>query len=112
MRPVRFPGEWAIESELEAGPVGVLNLMGDRARAAIDLTFVEDGGSASPHADTVVVHASFGPAEILLNGEAFALPADGAVQVDGVPSLHVAVRSGPVAVATIVMKREAGRTGA
>src|ERR671933_848267 len=29
-QPVSFPGEWAIESALEDGPVEVLNLMADR----------------------------------------------------------------------------------
>jgi environmental stress-induced protein Ves len=105
MRPVRFPGEWAIESELEAGPVGVLNLMGNRARAEVDLAFVAGAGSVSVEADTVVIYAPIGPAEVVLNGEAFALPADGALQVDGMSAVEVAVRSGTVAVATIVMKR-------
>ncbi len=105
LRPVRFPGEWAIESELEAGPVGVLNLMGNRARAEIDLTIVPGAGSVSVAADTAVVYAPLGPAEVVLNGEAFALPADGALQADGVSSLQVEVRSGSVAVATIKLKR-------
>ena len=105
MRPVRFPGEWAIESELEAGPVGVLNLMADRARAGIDLVFVAADGSLPVDADTVVIYAPFGPAEVTLNGEPFALPADGALQVDGASSLQVEAWSGTVAVATIVMKR-------
>ena len=34
-----LPGEWQIESELEDGPVAVVNLMADRHLAAIDLRF-------------------------------------------------------------------------
>jgi environmental stress-induced protein Ves len=105
MRPVRFPGEWVIDSELQAGPVGVLNLMADRARADIDLTFMAGAGSMSVHADTVVIYAPVGSAEVVLNGEAFSLPADGALRIDGMSSMLVDVRSGDVAVATIVMKR-------
>ena len=105
MRPVRFPGEWVINSELQAGPVGVLNLMADRARADIDLTFMAGAGSMSVHADTVVIYAPVGSAEVVLNGEAFSLPADGALRIDGMSSMLVDVRSGDVAVATIVMKR-------
>jgi len=105
MRPVRFPGEWVIDSELQAGPVGVLNLMADRARADIDLTFMAGAGSMSVHADTVVIYAPVGSAEVALNGEAFSLPADGALRIDGMSSMLVDVRSGDVAVATIVMKR-------
>jgi environmental stress-induced protein Ves len=105
MRPVRFPGEWLIESELEAGPVGVLNLMADRARADINLTFMAGAETVSVHADTVVIHAPVGSAEVVLNGEAFSLPADGALQADGMPDMQIDVRSGSIAVATIVMKR-------
>ncbi|MFI5016137.1 MAG: HutD family protein, partial [Hyphomicrobiales bacterium] len=32
-RPVSFPGEWPIESELESGGVGVLNLITERGSA-------------------------------------------------------------------------------
>src|SRR5882724_11187343 len=39
-RPVRFPGEWPIESELEAGPVGVLNLMTERGDSSGDVRFL------------------------------------------------------------------------
>ncbi len=105
MRPVRFPGEWIIDSELQAGPVGVLNLMADRARADIDLTFMAGAGSMSVHADTVVIYAPVGSAEVVLNGEDFSLPADCALRIDGMLSMLVDVRSGDVAVATIVMKR-------
>src|SRR5581483_7559731 len=42
-RPVRFRGEDRITSDLEAGPVAVLNLIADRAHA-IDLA-VLDGGA-------------------------------------------------------------------
>ena len=79
--------------------------MANRARADIDLTFMAGGGSMSAHAGTVVIHAPVGSAEVVLNGEAFSLPADGAVQADGISSMLVDVRSGHVAVATIVMKR-------
>ncbi|HEX2553027.1 MAG TPA: HutD family protein [Microvirga sp.] len=105
MRPVRFPGEWAIESELEAGPVGVLNLMGNRARAAIDLVFLSGPDIRTISADTAVLYAPTGPAEVVLNGEAFTLPPDGALQADGVSSMRVETRSGQVALATVVMKR-------
>jgi hypothetical protein len=79
--------------------------MADRARADIDLTFMAGAGSMSVHADTVVIYAPVGSAEVVLNGEAFSLPADGALRIDGMSSMLVDVRSGDVAVATIVMKR-------
>ena len=42
-RPVRFAGETVIVSRLEAGPVEVVNLIGDRRRVGIDLTVLEAG---------------------------------------------------------------------
>ena len=37
-KPVRFAGETRIVSRLEAGPVEVVNLIGDRSRVSIDLS--------------------------------------------------------------------------
>jgi environmental stress-induced protein Ves len=42
-RPVRFAGETPIVSRLEAGPVEVVNLMGDRSRVRIDLAVLAPG---------------------------------------------------------------------
>ena len=43
-RPVRFAGETPIVSRLEAGPVEVVNLIGDRSRVALDLAVLGPGG--------------------------------------------------------------------
>jgi uncharacterized protein len=42
-KPVRFAGETPIMSRLEAGPVEVVNLMGDRSRVRIDLAVLAPG---------------------------------------------------------------------
>ena len=42
-KPVRFAGETPIVSRLEAGPVEVINLMGDRSRVRIDLAVSAPG---------------------------------------------------------------------
>ena len=42
-RPVRFAGETPIVSRLEAGPVEVINLMGERSRVRLDLAVLEAG---------------------------------------------------------------------
>lgn len=42
-RPARFSGDWAITSELGAGPVEVLNLIGDREAVALDLRVLRAG---------------------------------------------------------------------
>ena len=104
MRPVRFPGDWAVDSELEAGPVGVLNLIADRARVAIDLVFARSPAALAVEADTVVIYAPDGPAGIVLDGEIVRLASDGAVRIEGRSSLAIEVVSGYVAVATISIK--------
>ena len=42
-RPVRFAGETPIVSRLEAGPVEVMNLMGERSKVRLDLAVLEAG---------------------------------------------------------------------
>ena len=53
-RPVRFAGETPVVSQLEAGPVEVVNLIGRRADVEIDLMVLPDGGTfawhGTPHA--------------------------------------------------------------
>jgi environmental stress-induced protein Ves len=104
MRPVRFPGEWVIESELEAGPVGVLNLIADRTRVDIDHFFASGPAVVAVRADTIVVYAPDGPAEVVLDGETLKLPPDGALRADLPLSIPLEIQSGHVAVASINMK--------
>jgi hypothetical protein len=77
MRPVRFPGEWVFAS----GPAVV-----------------------AVRADTIVVYAPDGPAEVVLDGETLKLPPDGALRADLPLSIPLEIQSGHVAVASINMK--------
>src|SRR5437868_6799819 len=43
--PVRFAGETPIVSRLEAGPLEVVNLIGDRAKVRIDIRILDDDHS-------------------------------------------------------------------
>ena len=56
-RPVRFRGDDVIVSELEDGPVEVLNLMGDRAAVHLDLQMLEVAGTIRSPAGDVVLYA-------------------------------------------------------
>jgi uncharacterized protein len=47
-KPVRFAEETQIVSRLEAGPVEVVNLMGDRSRVSIDLSCLAGGSTKYP----------------------------------------------------------------
>jgi environmental stress-induced protein Ves len=101
-QPVRFPGEWRIESELEDGPVAVVNLMADRRRAAIDLRFAAEIAQLGFEPGTLVLYAAAGASTVELSGGASIelAPAD-AVQVESDAPIAITVRSGVVAAASI-----------
>ena len=56
--PVRFQGETAIVSRLEAGPVDVVNLIADRSYAAIELALVAAKQARRHDAGIHVVYAA------------------------------------------------------
>lgn len=97
-RPVRFAGEWPIDSELTRGPVGVLNLLADRTKIDIGLSFVTAPGRvALPAARAVLLALS--PLRARLDGGAVSLGRDGAARIAGPGEL--AVDDGLVAIATL-----------
>jgi environmental stress-induced protein Ves len=97
-RAVRFAGEWPIESELTNGPVGVLNLLADRTKIDIDLSFLTAPGRiALPPAPAILLALS--PSHVRLDGEAVALERDGAISIAGAGEL--AVDDGLIAIATL-----------
>jgi len=99
--PVRFPGEWRIESELEGGPVGVVNLMADRRRAAIDLRFAIEPGHLAFGPGTLVLHAAAGAAAFEIAGRSINLAADDALQVEADTPITLTHYSGVIAAASI-----------
>jgi uncharacterized protein len=103
-RPVRFAGEWPIESELIAGPVGVLNLLADRNRYAIDLFFPATGTTAALPAGHIIVLA-LGAASIVLGERAVELAADAAVSCDSAAPLAMSVLHGRVAAASLSLRQ-------
>lgn len=99
-RPVAFPGEWEIRSELDEGPVEVLNLMGARDRVRLDLRFLRAGDSC-PLCATTVVFAPAGDAALRVGDADTALPAGDAVRFAAGADHGLRVASGMVAVAGI-----------
>jgi environmental stress-induced protein Ves len=99
--PVRFPGEWRIESELEDGPVAVVNLMADRRRAAIDLRFATGIVPLAVEPGTLVLYAAAGAATVELRGDAIELAPADAVQVESDEPIAITLRSGVIAAASI-----------
>lgn len=95
---VRFAGEWPIDSELTEGPVGVLNLLGDRTRISIDLFVVAAMGQATlPPVPAILLALS--PARLRLDAQEISLQRDGAARITG-PGM-LAVDGGLVAIATL-----------
>ncbi len=103
-RPVRFAGEWAIASELTEGPVGVLNLLADRALCAIDLVFPSEGARAAlPEGHCIVL--ALDDAKLDIGGQSVPLARDFSAKLDLEAPSTVAVQSGRVAVASICARR-------
>ena len=82
-KPVRFAGETSITSRLEAGPVEVVNLMGDRRRVQIDLAVLEAGETQHLGPGLHIAYCPTGSARLRLLGEEYALQADGGLRIEG-----------------------------
>jgi uncharacterized protein len=101
---VRFPGEWQIASELTQGPVGVVNLIADRTRCTIDLSFPRAGASASISGARCIVLA-LDDAILDIGVRPTALRRDFALSFAADTRAELAFRSGGVALASIRTQR-------
>ena len=81
-RPVRFAGETPIVSRLEAGPVDVVNLIGDRSRVRIELQVLEAGSRLALGPGTHLLYAAAGPCEVHCDDRRCLIAAGHALQVD------------------------------
>lgn len=79
---VRFTGELEIVTELEAGPVEVVNLMARRGAAEIELLALREPGERPLAAGTHLVYAAGGDCAVRLGGEVFAIPKQGTLKVE------------------------------
>lgn len=79
---VRFTGEMEIVTELEAGPVEVVNLMARRGAAEIELLALREPGERPLPAGTHLVYAVSGDCGIRLNSEEFVILAGSTLQVE------------------------------
>lgn len=109
-RPVRFAGETPIVSRLEAGPVEVVNLIGDRSRVSIDLSCLAGGASRSCRVGVHIIYAATSPCEMVMNGKTCRLAIGHAMYIDAGERLAVASRLGTAIVASILpMERTSAR---
>ena len=100
-RPVRFPGERRIVSALEEGGVGVLNLMGDRRRVAIDLVFLTEPTATEAGPGTVLFYAPGGGASFSIAGRVETVEHDHALRIEVDVPVPIELGRGLLAVASI-----------
>jgi environmental stress-induced protein Ves len=83
-RPARFAGETPIVSRLEAGPVEVINLMGDRSKVRIDLAVLEAGHQRSLGPGIHIAYCPGAQAALRLAGGTRELQADGGLRIEDI----------------------------
>ena len=101
-RPVRFAGETRIVSRLEAGPVEVVNLIGDRSRVATDLSCLTAGATNSCAAGVHVIYAATTRCDLAIDGNACEIAIGHALRIDAGESFTLASRLGTAIVASIL----------
>ncbi|WP_027549479.1 HutD family protein [Bradyrhizobium sp. WSM2254] len=91
---VRFTGELEIVTELEAGPVEVVNLMARHGAAEIALVALREPGDRPLSAGTHLVYAVSGNCSIRLNSEDFVIPHGSTLKVELTEASQLALVSG------------------
>jgi environmental stress-induced protein Ves len=91
---VRFTGELEIVTELEAGPVEVVNLMARRGAVEIDLEALREPGDRRLSVGTHLLYAARGDCSIALDGEDFAVPDGATLKVELAEASTLALVSG------------------
>ena len=100
---VRFAGELEIVTELEAGPVEVVNLMARRGAAEIELEALRESGDRSLFTGTHLVYAPRGDCSIRLDGGDLVIPSNGTLKVELAEPSKLALVSGLAVLGSIRM---------
>lgn len=80
--PVRFAGETPVVSRLEAGPVEVINLIGERSQVSLDLAVLTAGETQRLGPALHIAYCPAGSAVLRLQDGEYDLPADGGLRID------------------------------
>lgn len=91
---VRFTGELEIVTELQAGPVEVVNLMARRGAVEIELEALRQPGDRRLTPGTHLVYAAQGDCRIRLNDADFAVPDKCTLKVELAAASQLALVSG------------------
>jgi uncharacterized protein len=108
-KPVRFAGETGIMSRLEAGPVEVVNLMGDRRRVQIDLAVLEAGETQHLGAALHIAYCPAGRAVLRLRTGQYDLPAGGGLRIEETGETLATCRTGRIVMATVAGRSPSSR---
>jgi environmental stress-induced protein Ves len=100
-RPVRFAGETPIVSELEAGPVEVVNLIGNRARVRIDIGVLDEGRSFRLRPGMHIVYNPLGESALDVDGTRHVLTGDHGLRLGPGDATVLVGRGGCLLVASI-----------
>jgi environmental stress-induced protein Ves len=100
--PVAFAGETPIVSRLEAGPVEVVNLIGNRARVRIDLQVLRAGATIGRSVGTHLAYAACGPAALAIDGVEHRLAADHALRIEVTSPTMIAGTGGMLLVGSAI----------
>ena len=100
-RPVRFPGEWALSSELGDGPVEVVNLIGARSWVDLDLRFSEGTADMPVGPGEHVAYAVLGDATIEIGAATRHLPGGHAARFRTAGPIHLHASAGRIALASV-----------
>ncbi len=99
--PARFAGETRIVSRLEAGPVEVVNLIGDRSTVRIDMKVLEPGQQAGLSPGIHFAYCPDGAASLACEGKNRALAADHSLRIEPAGRTILVCTSGRVLAASI-----------
>ncbi|EIG61478.1 MULTISPECIES: HutD family protein [unclassified Bradyrhizobium] len=91
---VRFTGELEIVTELQEGPVEVVNLMGRRGAVALELEALRAPGDRRLPAGTHLIYAAHGDCDIRLDGTDFAISHENTLKVELTGASALALVSG------------------
>ena len=99
--PVRFGGGWPIRSELEAGPVEVLNLIGDARTTRLDLQILRAGEDIGLGIGEIVAYAPGEACTLMVSESSVEIPGGDAVRLGGDQPLRLSCERGTVAIAWV-----------
>ena len=100
-RPVRFAGETPIVTRLEAGPVEVVNLIGDRAKVRLDMKVLDAGRTLRLGPGTHIVYNPHGDSSLEVGGGRHVLMDDHALRLEATGGTVLAGKSGCLLVASV-----------